>query len=91
MANAEFLVHDIHVTDDKACVSGIANKGAPATGAVFTSYRNTYSETCPANFKITKIIAYRNSIEILPKGMSGELYLEGAGLEHLKKHFMLEL
>ena len=91
MADVEFLIHDVRLDGDTACVSGIVNKGEPAIGAAFTCYRNTSSAVLPANFNITKIIAYRNSLEALLKGMSGELHLQGMGLEQLKKHFMLEL
>ena len=71
MADIEFFIHGVRMDGDICCVSGIVNKGNLSVGAAFTSYRNTFSEVKTASFNIAKIIAYRRSLEILPKGMSG--------------------
>jgi hypothetical protein len=91
MSDTEFLIHEVRVEAGIALVSGIVNKGAVPIGASFTSVKRATSEVSVVHLLVKKIVAYRREIETLPAGMSGELTLEGQGMEVLRKHDMLEM
>ena len=89
MSNVEFLIHEVQHDGEVTRVSGIVNKGAVALNAEFVSVRSDSGATTPVALRVSNIIAYRRQIAELPKGMSGELHVSGAGVTQLEKGGML--
>lgn len=73
----EFLISEAIENEGGLIVRGVCNKGDIRVGAVFSSLRNSDGLERELHFRVGKIIAYRREIDLLPMGMSGEIYLNG--------------
>lgn len=81
-----FSVDSIVVTDLGVEVQGRVADGDISIGTRFTSLQQDGSEDVDdvgLTLVVARILCYQRSIAILPRGMTGQLLVEGNGLEHL--------
>ncbi|WNZ24538.1 hypothetical protein HJG54_17885 [Leptolyngbya sp. NK1-12] len=88
----EFLVDSIERDGEAYCVRGACTHGKIDIGTIFSKaykkikrFSNNQVESIRTenhrvvSLRVEKIIAYRHSLDSLPQGMSGEIYLVGEG------------
>jgi hypothetical protein len=89
MSEAEFLVRGVSSGGDGVLVSGIVNKGSIANGVTFSLLRARDASEQKVELVVTKIVTYSREVTELPSGMSGDLYLDGFGIELIQGRDML--
>lgn len=99
----EFYVDSISIKDNVYYVTGVCDKGSVMIDTCFLQVYQYITERNSKGFPVTtgkkyirdiklrvkQIEAYRSTLEELPEGMSGELWLTGEGGEHLQQKDLL--
>ncbi len=86
----EFLVHECRQDDGATTLTGVVNVGEVKVGTVFetasgeSAAKTSMGPTSPIHLSVTRITAYGHQIDELPEGMTGELIVEGEGVEELR-------
>lgn len=73
----EFLINEVIETEGELIVRGICNKGNIGLGAIFSEVNDCNGTVRNVDLRVGKIIAYRREIDLLPRGMSGEIHFYG--------------
>jgi hypothetical protein len=87
----EFLLDGYECDEDRVLARGIVSQGDIRLGSRFSSACPTamctqeLKSSLPTNvaFIVKKIVTYRQELDELPQGMTGELWLVGEGLQAL--------